>query len=490
MDRGQTRKLAAIMFTDIANFTQITSLDEEKAVELIKIQKSLFYPIVKQFNGSWLKEMGDGLLLSFDSSKNAIRCGIKLQTKSKNIDDLNIRIGIHQGDVIISGDDILGDDVNIASKIEPLSATGGIAISEKVLMDLSSSPEFRFKFLGSPKLKGVKQNVKVFSLSSHSLPVPEIKAGSFKKKQNQKVSSFVSLFISIVFSIFIFFSYPYIIPYFENDSYTKVKIGDFNLEYKNSSKSELNIDGLQLGISKKILDANLINLIELNKSKASISGHNKFLLLNANIKESQNNIEVLFLLNRHDGTIFNQYSRKYPSTSVKDVFTNLVGVIPIWLHNSILKDQVKNIDISDKNIKGSDYPIEYYEILGMLKSTEKSGIQNAIILLEELKINDESKWIDLILAESYITGYVEKGYKNFLNKSEIILSKNTFTKKNDKAYESYLKSLIYYSKANVDSSIVFIKQAIKLNQYENRYKDFHHKVRSIKLEELITNAIY
>ena len=212
--------------------------------------------------------------------------------------------------------------------------------------------------------------------------------------------------------------------------------------------------------------------------------------MNANIKESQNNIEVLFLLKRQDGTIFNQYSRNYPSTSVKDVFTNLVGVIPIWLHNSILKDQVKNIDISDKNIKGSDYPIEYYEILGMLKSTEKSGIQNAIILLEELKINDESKWIDLILAESYITGYVEKGYKNFLNKSEIILSKNTFTKKNDKAYESYLKSLIYYSKANVDSSIVFIKQAIKLNQYENRYKDFHHKVRSIKLEELITNAIY
>ena len=487
MDRGQTRKLAAIMFTDIANFTQITSLDEEKAVELIKIQKSLFYPIVEQFNGSWLKEMGDGLLLSFDSSKNAISCGIKLQTKSKNIDDLNIRIGIHQGDVIISGDDIFGDDVNIASRIEPLSAIGGISISEKVLMDLSSSPEFRFKFLGSPNLKGVKQNVKVYSLSSHSLPVPKIKVESFKKKQNLKISSFVSLIFSITISLFIFFSYPYIIPFFENDAYTKLKLGDFNLDFENLSGSDLNVNGLQLGIEKKILDANFINLIDFNKSKASFSSYNKFLLLNANIKESQNKIEVLFQLNRQDGTIFDKYSRNYSLTSIKDVYNNLIGIIPIWLHNSILRDQVDNIDKLSKNTQGTDYPIEYYEILGLLKSNEKNAIQNAIIILEELKINDESKWIDLILTEAYITGYIKKGYKNFLNKSEIILKKNTFTNLNDRAYELYLKSLIYFCRGNVDSSIISIKEAIKLDQNEKRYRTFHHKVRSIKLEELITN---
>ena len=144
------RKLAAILFSDIAGFTQLTAGDEEKAVNLINHQRELFQPIVAEFDGEWLKEIGDGLLLSFSSSKKAINCAIKLQEKSNNIDNLDIRIGLHQGDVIISDNDVLGDDVNIAARIEPISAVGWIAVSEKVVMDLMSSPEYTFKFLGHP----------------------------------------------------------------------------------------------------------------------------------------------------------------------------------------------------------------------------------------------------------------------------------------------------------------------------------------------------
>ena len=110
----------------------------------------------------------------------------------------DIRIGLHQGDVIISNDDVLGDDVNIASRIEPISAVGGIAVSEKVVMDLMSSPEYTFKYLGVPELKGVKQNVKVFSLSSHSMPLP--KAGFLLKKESTKAKN-SSTIISIIGTI-------------------------------------------------------------------------------------------------------------------------------------------------------------------------------------------------------------------------------------------------------------------------------------------------
>ena len=92
------RKLAAIMFTDIAGYTALSAKDEEKALELIDKQRELLEPIVTKFNGEWLKEMGDGLLLSFPSSKHAVNCAIKIQQTVKEIEDLNLRIGIHQGD--------------------------------------------------------------------------------------------------------------------------------------------------------------------------------------------------------------------------------------------------------------------------------------------------------------------------------------------------------------------------------------------------------
>ena len=96
--KSPTRKLAAIMFTDIAGYTALSAKDEEKALELIDKQRELLEPIVTKFNGEWLKEMGDGLLLSFPSSKHAVNCAIKIQQTVKEIEDLNLRIGIHQGD--------------------------------------------------------------------------------------------------------------------------------------------------------------------------------------------------------------------------------------------------------------------------------------------------------------------------------------------------------------------------------------------------------
>ena len=134
-----TKKLTAIMFTDIAGFTALSAKDEKIAFELIEKQRELFKPIVISHNGEWLREVGDGLLLSFSSSTEAVKCAIDLQHAAKDVENLNIRIGIHQGDIIQQDGDLFGDDVNIASRIEPFSAVGGVAISDKVNRDISSS---------------------------------------------------------------------------------------------------------------------------------------------------------------------------------------------------------------------------------------------------------------------------------------------------------------------------------------------------------------
>ena len=123
----QTRKLAAIVFTDIVGFTELSSKNEPAALTLLDNQRNIFKPIVESYNGQWLKEIGDGLLITFDGTMDAINCCIEIQEAAKEIDHMNLRIGIHQGEVLYTDGDVLGDDVNIASRIEPFAGAGGIA---------------------------------------------------------------------------------------------------------------------------------------------------------------------------------------------------------------------------------------------------------------------------------------------------------------------------------------------------------------------------
>ena len=179
----QTRKLAAIVFTDIVGYTKLAADDQSKASDLIKQQRELFRPIVDSYKGMWVKEMGDGLLLTFDTVTDAVNCCIKLQEISKQIYNLDLRIGIHEGEILIEENDIIGDDVNIAARIEPFSAPGGIAISNKVHDAIVRESEFDTKYLGKPKLKGVGQKVEVYCITSHDLPETDLSKVSAKLEQ-------------------------------------------------------------------------------------------------------------------------------------------------------------------------------------------------------------------------------------------------------------------------------------------------------------------
>jgi len=184
---NSSRKLAAIVFTDIAGFTELSARDELKSLKLLENQRRAFQPIVSEFGGQWLKEMGDGLLLSFESSLNAVRCAVELQMAARAVEGLDLRIGIHQGDIVLQGSEILGDGVNIASRIEPLAPVGGVALSEKIHQDISSHPELTTKLLGRPDLKGVAQQLNVYCLTSHGLPEGEVIEGGHGEPSGETV---------------------------------------------------------------------------------------------------------------------------------------------------------------------------------------------------------------------------------------------------------------------------------------------------------------
>ena len=111
MPNKPIRKLAAIMFTDIVGYTELTSADEEKAFELIKKKRELLLPLIKKHSGKLIKEIGDGTLTRYFNTNEAIKCADDFQSQTN--DDLQVRAGIHTGEVIIDNNDVFGDVVNI-----------------------------------------------------------------------------------------------------------------------------------------------------------------------------------------------------------------------------------------------------------------------------------------------------------------------------------------------------------------------------------------
>ncbi len=175
-----THKLATIVFTDIVGFTKLSAENEPLAIQLLDTQRTTLKPIVERHNGHWLKEIGDGLLLTFDTTRDAVDCSIEIQHTIKNVANLDLRIGIHQGEVVIQGDDVLGDDVNVASRIEPFASPGGIVITNRINASLIRDPVYQTRLVGSPALKGVRQEVKLHCIISHGLPETDISQVSAK----------------------------------------------------------------------------------------------------------------------------------------------------------------------------------------------------------------------------------------------------------------------------------------------------------------------
>jgi adenylate cyclase len=165
------RRLAAIMFTDIAGFTKLAQTDEPAALELARDQKSLVESLLAGREGRLVKSIGDGLLLEFENALDAVTFGVELQGKAqernsqKGVQPLSIRIGVHLGDVQREGSDILGDAVNLASRIEPLAEPGGLCISEQVYAQVRNKVPYQIGKLGLRSLKGVQEPVQVFRVA-------------------------------------------------------------------------------------------------------------------------------------------------------------------------------------------------------------------------------------------------------------------------------------------------------------------------------------
>jgi len=166
------RRLAAIMFTDMVGFTALTQRSEGNAINLLDEQRRLVRPLLAKHNGREVQVTGDGFLVEFGSSLEAVRCALEIQSSLRDLNanrpaeqHILVRIGIHLGDVIHRGPDIAGDAVNVASRIEPLAPPGGICITAQVHASILNKVDIGFESLGVPALKNVATPIEIFKVT-------------------------------------------------------------------------------------------------------------------------------------------------------------------------------------------------------------------------------------------------------------------------------------------------------------------------------------
>src|SRR6195952_2094705 len=139
----QSRQLAAIMFTDIVGYTALMGNNEQRAFELLRKNREIQKPVIEEFGGQWIKELGDGVMASFPTVSDAVYAAIKIQQACLVTNDFSLRIGIHQGEVVFENGDIFGDAVNIASRLQALAPPAGIFVSESVHRNISNKNDIR-----------------------------------------------------------------------------------------------------------------------------------------------------------------------------------------------------------------------------------------------------------------------------------------------------------------------------------------------------------
>src|SRR5262245_45820731 len=171
----ETRKLAAIMFTDIVGFSRQMGANETRTLRLLEVHNHIIEQAVAAHRGHVIKTAGDGFLVEFPSVVHAVQCAQQIQAQlrahneeKEKDEQIHLRIGVHLGDIMVqSNGDVLGDGVNIASRLQTLAEPDTICISDMVYRDVAQKiPLGTIVFLGRPKLKNIAQRFPIYALLS------------------------------------------------------------------------------------------------------------------------------------------------------------------------------------------------------------------------------------------------------------------------------------------------------------------------------------
>jgi TolB-like protein/class 3 adenylate cyclase/Flp pilus assembly protein TadD len=203
------RRLSAIMFTDIVGYSALTQKNEALALELLDEHRGILRPFFTRHEGREIKTAGDSFFVEFNSAVEATNCAIEIQgtlhERNKSVpqeQQIQIRIGLHIGDVVYTDKDVHGDGVNIAARMEPLAQPGGICVSEDVARQIRNKVPYPVVKLGKEKLKNISMPMDVYSVLLPWLTTGKKIKLSISKKKIITYSSALILLLLLIASFF------------------------------------------------------------------------------------------------------------------------------------------------------------------------------------------------------------------------------------------------------------------------------------------------
>ena len=173
-----SRKLAAILAADVVGYSRMMGEDEAGTAKAVRERREAAAPIIAAHGGRLFKTMGDGMLIEFPSVVAAVECALAMQkqmaqrnAETSGANDIVYRIGVHLGDVLVDGDDVLGDGVNIAARLEGVAEPGGVSISGSAYDHVRGRVEVEFVDLGEKTLKNIARPLRSLRRAGRAVPM-------------------------------------------------------------------------------------------------------------------------------------------------------------------------------------------------------------------------------------------------------------------------------------------------------------------------------
>ncbi len=178
------RRLTAILAADVVGYSRLIGLDEEGTIARLKaVREELIDPDIARHQGRIVKTTGDGILVEFPSVVDAVRCAVEVQRglteREADVREerrIELRIGVNLGDIVIDGDDILGNGVNVAARLEGLAEPGGVCVSGTVYEHVAGKLDLDFEDMGSREVKNIAEPVRVYRVRPEARAAPELSA--------------------------------------------------------------------------------------------------------------------------------------------------------------------------------------------------------------------------------------------------------------------------------------------------------------------------
>ena len=449
----QEHRELTLMFSDIVGYSRLMGRDEALTIEMLGDYRKILLAHIAEHNGVFIEFAGDAIFARFDTARSAVDAAVAIQKhlqlfnqgREKDLPKLQTRIGIHKGDVLLRGNAVLGDDVNIAARLEPLAVADGICISKAIYDEIRTELREPIKPLGIQSLKNIQHKIRAYLIKPTGLTWRD-HFHYFWLGCSKKIHHYRYPISAVVIAIFI--AGFYFIPRWLVPGYAAnyVEIANFQNLMNADGKSDYFSSGITEAVRSQLADMRDVYIVEADK------GIHAPIRLEGSVQKIGDNLRIVYRIFRRDGNV--QIAGGKLDGAYQDIFIlqdRLVGDIARNLASEFKLQNFRPAPLKLTNdITAYDYYLQGMDYLSRPLTQDNSD--EAIQRFNSALVHDPSfSLANTGLCNSYWQKYESTKSAIWLNKAEdhclIALSQNEKSPITYKAIGAIYRDTGKYQKA-------------------------------------------